>query len=399
MKNRVAIISAGRTYFGELFDRSLISLTVEAGLKALRDANLERRDIDEMYVGSFVSEITNFQGNFPALLCEELGIHIPITRVEAACGSGGSALYNGIRAVSSGDSDIVLVGGVEKATDTGSAEMFMAAASPWERLYGFSFAGLYANMANRYLYNNQNTTAEHLAMVAVKNHRHARNNPYAHYRNAVTVEQVQNTPMVSSPFTILHCSPISDGGAAVILASEKIAKEYDDAVYITGAAMNADAIGLYARRDMTTSAANRFASRDALARAGRTVDEVDIFELHDAFTISEIMAMEDIKLAAIGCSAAILERGLQVSSNGSHVVMENSVGREFVSNAGGGLKADGHPVGATGVRQAVEIYQQLAGKSEYPVEKVLGDRPMVGLCQNVGGTCASSSVHVMEVMN
>ena len=121
MKNRVAIIGAGRTRFGELFDRSLISLTVEAGLKALRDANIERKDINEMYVGSFVSEITNFQGNFPALLCEELGIHIPITRTEAACGSGGSALYNGVRAVSSGESDIVLVGGVEKATDTGSA--------------------------------------------------------------------------------------------------------------------------------------------------------------------------------------------------------------------------------------------------------------------------------------
>jgi len=398
MKNRVAIIGAGRTRFGELFDRSIISLTVEAGLKALRDANLERKDIDEMFVGSFVSEITNFQGNFPALLCEELGIHIPITRVEAACGSGGSALYNGINAILSGASDIALIGGVEKATDTGSADMFMAATSPWERLYGFSFAGLYATIANRYLYKHQDTTVEHLAMVAVKNHRHAKNNPYAHYRNAVTVEQVQNTPIVSEPFTIYHCSPISDGGAAVILASEEVAKEYDDAIYITGSAMNADTIGLYARQDMTSSAANRLASKDALARAGRKISDMDLFELHDAFTISEILAMEDIGLYRAGCSASMIEQGIKASSNGSHVVMENSSGREFVSNPGGGLKADGHPVGATGIRQAVEIYQQLSCKSEYPVEKTLGHRPTIGLCQNTGGTCASTSVHVMEVI-
>lgn len=394
-RNReVAIVGAGRTKFGELYERSLISLTIEAGLNALKEANLERKDIDEMIVGSFITEIANEQGNLPAFLSEELGINIPITRTEAACGSGGSALYSGINAIKSGRSDIVLVGGVEKATDWDAGIAYMAAASEWERIYNFNFTGLNAALARRYLYEYPETKLEHLALISVKNHKHARDNKNAHLRNQITVDQVLKSNIISDPFTIFHCSPVSDGAAALILVNGELAKEYENPVYITGSGMSTDSIGLYARENFTTLKANKLAAAAAFQEAGRTIKDVDIFELHDAFTIQELLAYEELGLVEKGKAWKMIEEGHKSSSR--HVVY-NVNGKEIIANCGGGLKADGHPVGATGVRQAVELYHQLTGKSDHPVNKSLGREPRVGLCQNIGGTGSLITVHILEV--
>lgn len=390
----VAIVGAGRTKFGELYERSMISLTIEAGLNALKEANLERKDIDEMVVGSFITEIVNEQGNLPAFLSEELGINIPITRTEAACGSGGSALYNGITAIKSGRCDVVLVGGVEKATDWNAGIAYMAAASEWERLYNFNFTGLNAAMAKRYLYEYPETKIEHLAMISVKNHKHAIDNKNAHLRNQITVEQVLKSDVVSDPLTIYHCSPVTDGAAALILVNGDLAKEYENPVYITGSGMNTDSIGLYARENFTSLKATKLAAANAFKETGKTIKDVDILELHDAFTIQELLAYEELGLAEKGKAWKMIEEGFNTS--GRHVVY-NVNGKEAIINCGGGLKADGHPVGATGVRQAVELYQQLTGKSDHPVSKSLGREPKIGLCQNIGGTGSLITVHLLEV--
>ncbi len=390
----VAIVGAGRTRFGELYERSMISLTVEAGLNALKEANLERKQIGEMVVGSFVTEIVNEQGNLPAFLSEELGINIPITRTEAACGSGGSALYNGITTIKSGRCDVVLVGGVEKATDWNVGIAYMAAASEWERLYEFNFTGLNATMAMRYLHEYPETKLEHLAMISVKNHKHARDNKNAHLRNQITVEQVLKSDMVSDPLTIYQCSPVSDGAAALILVSGELAKGYDNPVYITGSGMRTDSIGLYARDSITSLKATKLAAATAFKESRRAIDEVDILELHDAFTIQELLAYEELGLVEKGKAWKMIQDGFDSSAR--HIVYRVN-GKEIIVNCGGGLKADGHPVGATGVRQAVELYQQLTGKSDHPVNKSLGREPKIGLCQNIGGTGSLITVHLLEV--
>lgn len=394
---RVAVIGAGRTRFGELFDRSLISLVAEAGIKALEDANVSRHELDEMFIGTFVPEIQNDQGNFSALLCEEIGINIPTTRVEAACASGGAAVYNGARAIKSGECDLVLVGGAEKATDRNAREAYMAAASEWERLYSFDFISLNAILTQRYLFEYNETSMEDFSLVSVKNHKHALRNPNAHFRKEITVEKVLNSPMISDPVKLLDCSPVSDGSAAIILASEERAKQLaDDPVYLTGCGMNSDTIGLYARSSLSHLKATVMASSTAFKRSGLSISEVDLFELHDAYIIQEVMGYEDLGIVDNGQGPRLVREAFENSSEDSDHIVYESRGKDFVVNAGGGLKADGHPVGATGVRQIGEIYQQMTGKTPYPIEKSLGRTPEVGLAQNVGGSGSNVTVSLLE---
>lgn len=392
----VAIIGAGRTKFGELFDRSLMSLITEASNNALKDANLAWEDIDEIVIGSFIPEIINNIGNLPALIAEELCLNIPITRVEAACGSGGAAIYNAIRAVKGGCKNVLAIG-AEKSTDGDARSAYMAAANPWEHIYGFDFAGLNAAMTERYFYEYPKTKREQFAMVSVKNHKHAAGNKLAHLRNQITIETVLNANIISYPVRLFDCSPVSDGAAAVVLTSEERAKkEYKDkGVKISGYGMISDTIGLYARESLVKVKATRLAARDAFKRAGFGIEKVDLLELHDAFVIQEILALEELGLANYGEAPKIVEDSFD--ANAKYIVYKTLKG-EKISNTGGGLKGDGHPVGASGVRQAVELYQQITGKTDHPIDKYLGRMPRVGLCQSIGGSGSTITVHVLEAM-
>lgn len=413
-ETRVAVIGAGRTKFGELFDRSLISLVVEAGLNALSDANISRNDLDEIFIGTFIPELQNDQGNLAAFLCEELGLSIPITRVEAACASGGVAIYNAIRAIKSGDCDLVLVGGAEKTTDRNARVAYMAAASEWERLYDFDFIALNAMLTQQYFQKYPDINIEDFYKVSIKNHLHGIHNPNAHFRNKITLEQVKNSMVISHPVRLLECSPVSDGAAAIILASEKKARELtDNPIYIAGYGMGVDTLGLYARNNLTSLDATKKAAKAAFQRSGLTVADIDLFELHDAYIIQEILAYEDLGLAEPGKGTMLVKKAFEEFEKKAlerkekekekekevrHIVYESPVtkGHIYIVNAGGGLKSDGHPVGATGVRQICEIYHQMTGKSPYSVTNSLGRVPEVCLSQNIGGSGSNITIFILE---
>ncbi len=394
-----AIVGAGRTGFGEFFKREYMSLALEAGQKALDSANMQTEELGAIYGGFFLPEITECQGLSSSSFAEELNINIPITRVEAACASGGLALYNGCLAIQSRRFDKVLVGGVEKLTNTDATSSLSTAMSNYERLYNFTFPDLYASMASRHMHD-YGTKKEQLAMVAVKNHKHAKDNEYAQFRNQITIDAVMNSAPVSRPLNLLDCSPISDGAAAIILVKPELAKDYENAVLITGSAYATDSVGLYSRKAaslgerFTSIKVTRLASEEALRMSGRTLKDIDIAEVHDCFTIEEILAMEDMGFCKKGKGGKIVEDSFDGKS--SHTVYKTDYG-EKIFNCGGGLKADGHPVSATGVRQAVECYEQICGISDHPVDRRLGKRPDYAKIHNIGGSGAAGVVHILEV--
>jgi acetyl-CoA C-acetyltransferase len=379
----VAIIGVGMTKWGELWDKSLRTIFTEAALLALADAGVDK--IDSMVVGCMSSGLFVGQEHLASLLADSLGRNpVPAARVESACSSGGLALRQGFLEVASGMSDIVLVGGVEKMTDvTGCEATFAlgtAADQEYEGYHGLTFPGLYAMMAVDHMHR-YGTTREQLAMVAVKNHDNGSRNPLAQFPFKITVEGVLNSVLVADPLRILDCSPITDGAAAVVLAPADLARKMTKpSVRIAGSGQATDTIALSSRRDLSWLESTHLAAAKALAMAGRKVQDIHLFEVHDCFTIAEIMVTEALGLVAKGQGGKAVEEGLTAR------------GGRFPVNPSGGLKAKGHPVGATGVAQAVEIVKQLRGEA--------GDRQIkgarLGLAQNMGGTGGSSVVHVLE---
>jgi acetyl-CoA C-acetyltransferase len=379
----VAIIGVGMTKWGELWDKSLRTIFTETALLAIADAGVDK--IDSMVVGCMSSGLFVGQEHLASLLADSLGrIPVPAARVESACSSGGLALRQGFMEVASGMSDIVLVGGVEKMTDVTGCEatyaLGTAADQEYEGYHGLTFPGLYAMMAVDHMHRH-GTTREQLAMVAVKNHDNGSRNPLAQFPFKVTVEGVLNSVLVADPLRILDCSPITDGAAAVVLAPAEMARKMKrPAVRITGSGQATDTIALSSRRDLSWLESTHLAAAKALAMAGRKVQDIHLFEVHDCFTIAEIMVTEALGLVEKGRGGRAVEEGLTAR------------GGRFPVNPSGGLKAKGHPVGATGVAQAVEIVKQLRGEA--------GDRQIkgarLGLAQNMGGTGGSSVVHVFE---
>jgi acetyl-CoA C-acetyltransferase len=282
-------------------------------------------------------------------------------------------------------SDIVLVGGVEKMTDVGGGEatyaLSTAADQEYECYQGVTFPGLYAMMANRHM-KDYGTTREQLAQVAVKNHDNGSMNPRAQYPFKVTVEQVLSSVMVADPLRILDCSPITDGGAAVILCPVETAKKMSkkDVVQVVGSGQASDTIALHAREDLTWLAATAKASEMAYKMAGVGPEDIDLVEVHDCFTIAEICVTEALGLVDKGKGGAAVESGL------------TALGGKVPVNPSGGLKSKGHPVGATGVAQVVEVVEQLRGEG--------GDRQIkdakLGMTQNMGGTGGSTAVHIFK---
>jgi acetyl-CoA C-acetyltransferase len=384
---RVAVIGVGITEFGELWDASFRKLGIDAGLTAVGDAKISADQIDALYVGNMSAGRFIRQEHVGALIADYSGIardHIPATRVEAAGASGGLALRQGFMAVASGLHDMVVVGGAEKMTDVSDIESSMiqssAADQEWETELGATFAGLHALIATRHMHD-FGTTREQLADVAVKNHRHGSLNPKAQFRREINRDVVLRSPMVASPLRVFDCAPSSDGAAAVVLCPLDMAKQYADTpVEIVGSGQASDSLALHHRKDICTMSATKVATQRALKMAGLSVKDVDVAEVHDNFTISEVVAVEDIGFFSKGEGGRATEEG------------RTSLDGDVAVNTSGGLKARGDPIGATGVAQAVEIVNQLRGTAE---KRQVKDAA-VGLAQNVGGTGATVVVHLFR---
>ena len=375
----VALAGIGLIRFGELWERSPGEIAAEAALLALDDAGLDR--IDALVVGAMSTGLFNEQEHINNLLADYLALcPAPATRVESACASGGMALRSGFAEVASGLSDVVLVIGVEKMTDVTSDEATLALSTAadmeYESSYGATFAGLNAMIARAYM-ERYGVTREQLALVAVKNHANGALNPLAQFPRPTTVDFVVGSPLVADPLRLMDCAPISDGAAAVVLCPADRAHK---GVRIAGVGAATDTIAVHSRKDMTWLEAVAVATRRALDMAGRKLDDVDVAELHDAFTITELLVMEAMGLVERGQAGAAVEEGL------------TALDGKLPVNPSGGLKSRGHPVGATGVAQVCEIVTQLRGEAGRRQVK----DARVGLTQNMGGCGGSCVVHVLD---
>ena len=381
----VAIIGIGLTKFGELWDTSFRQLMVEAGVQAIEDAGLDGKQIDGMYVGNMSAGQFVQQEHIASLIVDHAGlVPIPCTRVEAACASGGLALRQAIIAIASGIHNIVVAAGIEKMTDilTGQTTGALATAADqeWEAYVGATFPGLYALMARRHMHY-YGTTEEQMAMVAVKNHHNACLNPCAQYHNEITVEDVLKSPPITSPLKLLDCSPITDGAACIILAPAEIAREYTDTpIIVSGTGQASDTLSLHDRSSLVSLRASTRAAEMAYKMAGVEPSDIDLAEVHDCFTIAEIMAIEDLGFCKKGEGGKLTEEG------------ETALDGRIPINTSGGLKGKGHPVGATGIAQAVEMVAQLRGEAG----KRQVDGAEIGVIHNVGGSGGTAVVHVLK---
>ncbi len=386
----VAIIGYGQTKFGELWERSFRSLIVEAGVKAVESAGIDGKDIDEMYVGNMSAGLFVGQEHIASLIAEHAGLNpIPSTRVEAACASGSLALRQAVLNVASGASDVVLVGGVEKMTDVVDATSAISSASDqeWEALFGATFPSLYAMMAQRYMYE-YGLTLEELSMWSVIMHENGSKNKYAQFPFKVTLEQVLNSSPVAEPLRLLHCSPVSDGAAALIVCEAEKAKEFvneDDIIYIKASAQASDTIALHSRESITSLKAARVASEKAYKMANIEPKDVDVAEVHDCFAINGLILMEELGFCKKGeAGKAVYDGKIAIDYDGFPAI-----------NPSGGLKAAGHALGATGIRQVGEIYWQLKQDKEVK-DRQVEIKNGYGITVNVGGTGGTVCVHILS---
>lgn len=378
----VAIIGVSQTKFGELWDSSFRQLIADAGIKAIMDSNIEGDDIDSMFVGNMSSGLFVQQEHIAALISAHMGLNpVPCSRVEAACASGGLALRQGFTAVASGLNDIVISAGVEKMTDVVDPTPAIATASDqeWEAQQGATFPSLYAMIAKRHMYE-YGTTREQLAQFSVVNHKNAKNNPNAQFPFEISVDQVLNASVVADPLTLLDCSPVSDGAAAIVMCPAEDAHKYTDTpIYIKASAQASGTITLHDRKDITTIESTKVAAKKAYDMAGVTTKDIDLTEVHDCFSINGILAIEDLGFAEKGEGGKVVEEG-QTEIDGNCPI-----------NPSGGLKARGHPLGATGIAQAAEVVWQLRGDAG----KRQVDGAEIGMTQNIGGTGGTVAIHIL----
>ena len=381
----VAIIGVGLTKFGERWNVGMKGLMEEAGLVALEDANISSKDVEMLFGGTMAPGSFMEQEHTAALIADQLGFrNIPAVRIENACASGGSALRMGYITVASGIHDIVVVGGVEKMTDITASEATTALGGAgdqeWELSQGITFPGLYALIAKRHMHE-YGTTEEQLASVAVKNHENASKNEFAQFKNKISIEDVMNSKLIADPIKLLDCSPISDGAAVIVLAPLEKAKKYNDTpIKIVASAQASDTLRLADRDSTTELKATKIAGQIAYKQAGVSTGDIDVLEVHDCFTIAEVLAMEDLGFYLKGKAAKAIADG------------ETALNGKVSVNTSGGLKGCGHPVGATGVKQAVEVTWQLRGDAKG--RQVSGAE--VGMTHNVGGSGATAVVHIFK---
>lgn len=380
----IHIIGASTTKFGELWGISPRTLASQAVNGALKDAGVSADCIDALFVGNMLSGMLGGQEHLGAFFAEELGLQVPAFKIEGACASGGLAAHNAVNSVLSGQYETVVVLGVEKMTDhkpEDVATALMGAGSESERLSGVTFPGLYAILAGMHM-RAYGTTREQIASVAVKNHAHALLNPNAQFHTPITIEQVLRSSCIADPLTLLDCSPISDGASAIVVTSDKSKVSSPKAVEIAASVVATDTLSLPARESLLELKATRIASQKAYALSGLTPRDVNVAEVHDCFTIAEILAMEDLGFYEKGRAARAIEQGETTLGKGKNLIV----------NTSGGLKGSGHPVGATGVKQLVEIVEQLRGNGQ----KRQVENARIGLAHNVGGSGATAVVHILK---
>jgi acetyl-CoA C-acetyltransferase len=408
LNRNVSIIGAGTTRFHNRIhmDKTGRELFVEATLEAAGtvDHGFSLKDAGVLLVGNFTSEVFEGQGHTAAVMADWLGINpIPAYRIEDACASSGAALNLGVTAIASGMTDVAIVGGVEKmsrlTTDQVTDALALAADSSYETSVGFTFPSIYAAIASAY-FKKYGTNWEQLAAVTIKNHRNCVLNPKAQFqldimataqrmgkkdgrvfKNEMEFLKSDLNPIISSPLRLFDCCPVSDGAAVVILAADDVASKYTDTpIKIVGIGQASDTIALHSRKDFTILKAAVKAAEDAYKMSGTTPKNIQVADVHDCFTIAEIVATEDLGFFPKGQGGKAAEEG-KTALNG-----------ELPINPDGGLKAKGHPVGATGVAMAYEMFKQLRGQAGK--HQVQGAE--VGLAHNVGAAGASVTVQVFR---
>lgn len=383
--NDVYIIGAGETKFGELWEKSLRELAVEAGLRAVENAGIFTKDIAALYGSNSLAGTINGQENIGSLLSDFSGIadqNIPAIRIEASTASGGAAVREAYLAVKSGEYDVVMVGGVEKMTDIYGSDILDMTSSlldrEWEAFFGATPAALAAMSARKYM-KDFNVEKEALAMVSVNDHANASKNPNAQFKNKLTLQQAMNATLVAEPLNMMDCSPISDGASAIIVASEDYVKKNKlEGVKILSSAISQDYLAVHSRKCIHDLASTRLAGRIAMEKAGIKTDDVSFAEIHNSYSIYALMELEELGFSEKGKAKDLVYDDIKLDG-------------KIPINPSGGLKAKGNPLGATGVSQFVEAYKQFKGQSGE--RQVKGAK--YGLLHNMAGTGSTSVVHIV----
>jgi acetyl-CoA C-acetyltransferase len=380
---QVAIVGIGSTPFGRAEGTGIVELAVAACREALAESRVPRARIQALYLGNFVGERLATQGALAALLAGRLGLTgIPATKVEGACASGSLALRHGVLGIALGLYDFVLVAGVEKMTAAPTAEVTAALATAGdearEMRAGLTFPGAFAIIMREHMAR-YGTTRGQVAYVSVKNHGLGAGNPKAQFRKAVTLDMVLGSRLIADPLRLLDCPPISDGAAALVLCPADCAREFHDKpVRVLGSGHATGPATLWEMADLTSFPATARAAREAYAMAGVGPADVQVAEVHDCFTIAEIVATEDLGFFPKGKGGPAVEEG-RTALDGLVAV-----------NPSGGLIAKGHPVGATGCAQVYELVKQLRGEAANQVRNV-----EIALAHNLGGAGVVSAVTIL----
>ena len=383
----VSIIGIGETRMGKLVDYTLRDMILEAGEKAIKDAGIERSAIQALYVGNFIGQPLTGQGHMGSMVSEVLQLgNIPSVRTEGACASGSLAFRMAMAAIQAGWYDVVLVGGAEKMTHQSTPKITDAIASAMdyemEALQGFTFPANFAMIANRYFYEYRNVKKE-MAQCAVNAHANAILNPDAQMGKIIDLDKAMNAAMIADPLGLFDCSLTTDGAAFVVLAATDVANAIcpkERIVDVIGSGHAGNTVSLFSKPVITSFAATKAAAKQAYDQAGLKPEDIDFAEVHDCFTITQIINTEDL--------------GFFEAGHGGDAVAEGKTARDGSKpiNVSGGLKAKGHPIGATGLSQLYEVVTQLRGEA--------GERQLkkadIGLTHNLGGTAGTCVINILK---
>lgn len=381
----ISVVGYYTTKFGELWEKSLFDLVEEVLFGVLKESNIEKGKVDAVFFGNMMGGTLENNLHSPSKIAEIMGTHIPVFRAEAACASGGTAFHLAVKYVEAHAGKTVLVLGAEKMTDFSPEEVITAltsASSGEEQEAGLTFSGLYAMMAQVYL-STYHYPAKNLRYVSYKNHYHGSLNEKAHFRKSITLEEAFSSPQIAYPLGVMDCSPISDGASAVIISSDKKIIKQKKSVQILSCEVATDTISLKNRAHLDGIEATRIASDKAFKNSKCERKDIQVAEVHDCFTIAELFAMEDLGFWRKGSA------GEQII----HLSTMIGKGGPLTVNTSGGLKASGHPVGATGIKQIGEIYLQLTGQAGKRQIK----HAVKGLTHNVGGSGGSAVVSIFGI--
>lgn len=379
----VYVAGSAMTTFGRHPDANTVELAVQAGLAALEDAGLQPSDVDTVYVGNFLGQSLHHQGVLASLIARRLGLPlVPATTVEGACASGGIALRHALMSCRAGDARVALAIGTEQLTSAPVPEVTRGLAEAMDRetdgATGLTFPGFFGLVAQAHAAA-YGTTREQMASVVVKNRRHGQHNPMAMFRGEVTVADVLESRPIADPLRLYDCSPISDGAAAVVVTVERPSSPSRPTIEVLACEQASGPASISDVEELTTFPATIAAATRAYSRAGVNPGDLDVVELHDCFSIAEIVDCEDLGLLPRGEAAAAIADGATTHGLGKLVV-----------NPSGGLLSRGHPVGATGLAQVHEITSQLRGTAAQQV-----DGAELGMAHNLGGCGASATVTVL----